>query len=139
MRKILVLVLGATMVMGLPVAEAMAAHCREFTRTIRVGGKLQEGVGTACLQEDGSWRMQSGEVIEQEIAWNEPRERVIYVDRERPVYYSTPYPLFSFSFHRDFDDYRPHCGRRGGGWKHGGHRHGHGHHGHGRGHGRGRW
>lgn len=31
--------------------------CREFTQTIKVGGKQEEGVGTACRQADGSWRI----------------------------------------------------------------------------------
>lgn len=33
-------------------------QCREFTQTIRVGGRIQESYGTACLQPDGSWQMQ---------------------------------------------------------------------------------
>jgi surface antigen len=31
--------------------------CREFTQTIMVGGKKQEGYGTACRQPDGSWQI----------------------------------------------------------------------------------
>jgi hypothetical protein len=31
-------------------------YCREFTRTIFVGGCPQQGYGNACLQPDGSWR-----------------------------------------------------------------------------------
>jgi len=33
-------------------------HCREYTQTISVGGKKQEGYGTACRQPDGSWQIQ---------------------------------------------------------------------------------
>jgi surface antigen len=33
-------------------------YCREYTQTIKVGGKAQEGVGTACRNEDGSWQVQ---------------------------------------------------------------------------------
>ena len=33
--------------------------CREFTQKINVGGKSQEGYGTACRQEDGSWKIVS--------------------------------------------------------------------------------
>lgn len=31
--------------------------CREFTTTVYVGGKAQEGYGTACRQADGSWKI----------------------------------------------------------------------------------
>ncbi len=34
-------------------------YCREFTQTINVGGKSEQGVGTACRQPDGSWRIVS--------------------------------------------------------------------------------
>lgn len=32
-------------------------YCREYTSTIHVGGRLQQGYGTACLGEDGAWRV----------------------------------------------------------------------------------
>lgn len=32
-------------------------YCREFQTTIVVGGRTQQGVGTACQQRDGSWRV----------------------------------------------------------------------------------
>ena len=31
--------------------------CREFTQTIYVGGRAQQGYGTACRQADGSWKI----------------------------------------------------------------------------------
>lgn len=34
-------------------------YCREYNQTISVGGRLQEGYGTACRQPDGSWQLQS--------------------------------------------------------------------------------
>jgi len=34
-------------------------YCREFTQTINVGGKSQQGTGTACRNPDGSWRIVS--------------------------------------------------------------------------------
>ena len=43
-----------------PVREgtsASGAYCREFQQTLTVGGKTQSGVGTACRQPDGSWRI----------------------------------------------------------------------------------
>lgn len=32
-------------------------YCREFQQTITVGGKTETGVGVACRQPDGSWRV----------------------------------------------------------------------------------
>jgi surface antigen len=34
-------------------------YCREFNHTIEVGGKWQNGYGTACRQPDGSWEIVS--------------------------------------------------------------------------------
>lgn len=34
-------------------------YCREFTQTIYVGGKPEEGYGIACRQPDGSWKIVS--------------------------------------------------------------------------------
>ncbi len=34
-------------------------YCREFRQTIEVNGRLEEGYGTACRQEDGSWQIMS--------------------------------------------------------------------------------
>jgi surface antigen len=35
--------------------------CREFQQTIVVGGQTQQGVGTACRQPDGTWRIVSSQ------------------------------------------------------------------------------
>lgn len=32
-------------------------YCREYQSTINVGGRFQQGYGTACLGEDGAWRV----------------------------------------------------------------------------------
>ena len=34
-----------------------SAYCREYTKKIVVDGKEARAYGTACLQDDGSWRM----------------------------------------------------------------------------------
>ena len=34
-------------------------YCREYTQTIYVGGRTQEGYGNACRQPDGSWKFDS--------------------------------------------------------------------------------
>ncbi len=38
--------------------NAEGKYCREYTQTITVGGRLQEGHGVACRQSDGSWKIQ---------------------------------------------------------------------------------
>lgn len=37
--------------------ETAGIYCREYRQTINVGGKVQEGYGTACRQPDGSWKI----------------------------------------------------------------------------------
>ncbi len=32
-------------------------YCREFSQTIQVGGKSERAFGTACRQQDGTWRV----------------------------------------------------------------------------------
>lgn len=32
-------------------------YCREYSQTIVVGGKKQDGYGTACRQPDGTWKI----------------------------------------------------------------------------------
>ena len=34
-------------------------YCREYSQTITVGGKTQQGYGTACRQPDGTWQIVS--------------------------------------------------------------------------------
>lgn len=34
-------------------------YCREYTQTVRVGGKTEEAYGTACRQPDGTWKTSS--------------------------------------------------------------------------------
>lgn len=36
---------------------ANGAYCREYTQTINVGGRMQEGYGRACRQPDGTWQV----------------------------------------------------------------------------------
>jgi len=40
-----------------PYQTSNGQYCREYTQTIRVGGKTQNGYGTACRQPDGSWQI----------------------------------------------------------------------------------
>ena len=46
-----------------PTATHLSANeqpCREFTTTVNIGGQPQQGYGTACRQNDGSWKIQQG-------------------------------------------------------------------------------
>jgi len=38
-------------------ATAGSGPCREFTTTVLVGGEEQQAYGTACRQNDGSWKI----------------------------------------------------------------------------------
>jgi surface antigen len=38
---------------------AGGSYCREYQQEIVVGGKTQQGFGTACRQPDGAWKIQS--------------------------------------------------------------------------------
>lgn len=40
-----------------PYQTADGTYCREFSQTIVVGGKKQQGYGRACRQPDGSWQI----------------------------------------------------------------------------------
>lgn len=33
-------------------------QCREYQTTVRVGGRVRQAYGTACLEEDGTWRVE---------------------------------------------------------------------------------
>lgn len=39
-------------------APATQHYCREFTQPIRIGNEVKESYGTACLQPDGTWRIE---------------------------------------------------------------------------------
>ncbi|MDX2027367.1 MAG: glycine zipper 2TM domain-containing protein [Alphaproteobacteria bacterium] len=32
-------------------------YCREYSQLVRIGNRVEESYGTACLQRDGSWRI----------------------------------------------------------------------------------
>lgn len=42
-----------------PYKNQTGQYCREFQNKITVGGKTQNGYGTACRQPDGSWQIVS--------------------------------------------------------------------------------
>lgn len=136
-------------------------YCREYQKTITVGGRYESGYGTACMQPDGSW------MIVETRGTVDPfddlrRQNVVLVTDNRPVYYTygpsyrpvTYYPrprhyhnqyygrnngLSLSFFFRDDDDRRRwnNNNRRWDNDRNHGPGRGHGHHnGRGRGHGR---
>jgi hypothetical protein len=80
-----------------PQAAASAQACREFDTPVTINGQEQEAHGTACLQPDGTWR------VEQDVAGQAPQTYVIQPPVYQP-YYPSAYlvdpwfygpPLFS--------------------------------------------
>ena len=39
-------------------APSSSSYCREYNQGVTVGGRTQPSYGTACLQPDGSWKIQ---------------------------------------------------------------------------------
>jgi len=87
---------GAALMAGS--AEASSGYCREYTKAIRVGGRLEQAYGKACLQPDGSWEIVdlNGSDGAQDFIRDDIRDdlregntRVVIVDRylPRPAYY----------------------------------------------------
>lgn len=37
--------------------QSQGSYCREFQQSVTVGGNTQQAYGTACRQEDGSWKI----------------------------------------------------------------------------------
>ena len=55
--------------------------CREFNTPVTIGGQQQQAYGTACMEPDGSWK------IEQQIAGQPPQSYVV-----APQAYQSYYP-----------------------------------------------
>lgn len=154
MKKIVWLT-GALLLTGLSTAaHANQPYCREYTKQVSVGGRVQEGYGTACMQPDGSW------AVSDEQTQPDPNIQLAggyygtYSFNNGPIYAAPPpvyyppapqyYPprpytsnlVLGFNFSDDdrywrggrdgWDRHR----RRGHGWDRGGHHHGrgYGHH-----------
>lgn len=62
-RFLEIILLAGLMAGSVAPAWADTNYCREFTKNIKVNGKLQEAYGTACLQPDGSWKQASDMMI----------------------------------------------------------------------------
>ena len=133
-------------------------YCREYNKSITVGGRYESGYGTACMQPDGSWMIVEARGTVDPFDELRRERDVVIISDQRPVYYNygpsfrpvtyyprpvyrQPQPGFFFSFsnyesRRDHRHWDRHDHRRDGHrWN--GRGRGHDHHGHhGRGHGR---
>lgn len=50
--------LTAAAFLAAPQAKAANGdYCREYTRTVFIGGRTEQAYGTACLEPDGAWRV----------------------------------------------------------------------------------
>ena len=93
-------------------AQAAGEYCREYTKTISVGGRAAQGYGTACRQPDGAWeivsltgddraRSQVREVIYDDLQhrYGRSRDRVVVVERSYYPRYQSAFrwPIF-FNF-----------------------------------------
>ncbi len=67
-------------------AEA-GEYCREYQKTIRVGGGIESGYGTACMQPDGSWMIVESRGTVDPFDELRRQRDVVIVSDNRPVYY----------------------------------------------------
>ncbi len=110
--------------------EAQAReYCREYQKTIYVGGKAVEGYGTACRQEDGAWEISKlkgsdraqtkvREYIVDDLNRQGAREIIVV---NEPRYYNPPpvvvvrdysgYPRGYSKYHHNKNFYWTHNGR----------------------------
>lgn len=103
-------------------------YCREFTQTVTIGGKMQQGYGTACLQPDGSWEIQKPVQTRASKSVNvrEEQPNIRYVVQKERVFIVPPRPFVVGTVwvggrvHRFDDDFRPRWQPEM--YRHGGHR-----------------
>jgi len=76
--------------------------CREFVTTIVIGGKEEQGYGTACRQPDGSWQIVTDE--QDTVAPEAPANVYVYAPPERYVYvYPDMYYNYPSSFYYPYN------------------------------------
>ncbi len=50
---------AGTVVPGTYYQNNNGQYCREYTQTINIGGRIEEGHGVACRQADGTWKIKA--------------------------------------------------------------------------------
>ncbi|HRC26474.1 MAG TPA: hypothetical protein PKX87_03485 [Alphaproteobacteria bacterium] len=84
--------LAALISLGAPqTAKAQEAYCREYTRTVWIGGQARESYGTACLKPDGAWETVSERP--QNLPFESRFEARYEPDFSDPVVLREPVPL----------------------------------------------
>ncbi|MBI1309472.1 MAG: hypothetical protein GC129_06490 [Proteobacteria bacterium] len=128
----LALLSAAATALALPALAQDTSYCREFTQTITIGGKTQKGYGTACLQPDGSWELQSNAVAtppaDNRITSVAPADNITYVVEDDHVFITPPEPfvvgtVFIGGNHHHFGPGFSPSHRWGGAHGHGGYHH----------------
>lgn len=80
-------------VIALP-AMADEPYCREYTKQAKIGGKMQEVYGTACMQPDGSWEIVSQNAVEEvagtTVITTTPTHATLH--KSNHYRFSSPYP-----------------------------------------------
>jgi hypothetical protein len=121
------------MAQGAPESEPQ--NCRKFTAQVRVGGQLQQAVGQACQQPDGSWQVTQNTPGLPEQVYTLPPQAIHLYPYPEPYYgwdpwfYGAPVfvggpVFFAHGFHRFHHDGFHHGGFPRGGFPHGGFAHG---------------
>jgi len=95
--------------------------CREYQQIVTIDGQKQRAYGTACRQDDGSWRVVSPSSVYTQVA-AAPVYQAVPVSR--PVYYD-PYPRYYPYWWWPFTTFHfSYIKHSGGGHHYYGHRHG---------------
>lgn len=89
-KKYPLAVAGMLAAMTLAPGDAKAdEYCREYTRTIQIGGRIQEGYGTACLMPDGDWQVRN-EQVRSTVQYYQPAQGVVYYPQQTAYYRQQP-------------------------------------------------
>jgi hypothetical protein len=75
--------------------NAAGQPCREFQRTIIIGGREERGYGTACRQPDGTWHT----VATQRAAAPVERRTTVYVREAPRSYYYPTYRSYPYGYY----------------------------------------
>lgn len=77
-------------------------YCREYTRTVTIGGRPEHAYGTACLQPDGQWLIVSegGRQASYDRGRDSGPSRVIYIQDTRK-----PYGYYKYPSYKKHDDH----------------------------------
>ncbi len=72
-------------------SNSQGQPCREFIQTIIIGGREEQGYGTACRQPDGDWQI----VSPGQGATRPPPPTTVYVHTPADRYYAYPAEVYS--------------------------------------------